>query len=380
MTIGTEHEYSINDESFNPLPISDQIIKELAGELRNEIPFGPVHLSKELQKHVLEITPSVPAHDLVSLEASLYSGLQGFYARTEGKYRLLGLGMHPALRLEEAQVWEHEDSEIYEIYDRLFDIRQHGWLNIQALQVNLPFRDGEDMVRMYNRLRALIPYLVAVSASSPLVEGKETRAMDNRLIFYRENQRRLPSITHGIIPEKLRSPEHQRQIQEEMYATLREHGGERLCHEWVDSRGVIVRFSRCCLELKAIDEQECLRADVALVAFILALLRCDDLGLEEDEEALKEMTEKAILGGVSQFRPELRKLHAVASRRASADERRYLPLIKTKVEYGSLAEVMLQERHEGKGLLVMLQEMEGALRTNVPHQCGACKRSDPFGI
>ena len=55
MTIGTEHEYSINDRDFRPLPINDRIIEELNGEIVNEFQFGDVNLSKELQKNVIKM-------------------------------------------------------------------------------------------------------------------------------------------------------------------------------------------------------------------------------------------------------------------------------------------------------------------------------------
>ncbi len=377
MTIGTEHEYSINDADFNPLPISDKIIEEVSGGIENEVPFGPVHLSKELQKHVIEFTPAVPAQDLLGLEAALTSGIRGFFANTGGKYHLLGLGMHPLLRLEDARVWDHEDKEIYDLYDCLFNIRQHGWLNIQALQVNVPYKDSEEMVATYNRMRALIPFLVAVAASSPFVEGEMTGAMDNRLLYYRENQKQLPIVAHGVIPEKLRSAEHHRQIQEEIYGALREHGGGSLCHEWVDSRGIIVRPSRCCVELKAIDEQECVRSDMAIAAFLLSLLR-SDVKLEEDEDGLREMTEKAIQGGTAPLRPELRRLFRSATAAAHPDERRFLPLIETKIESGSLAEVMAVETRQNKAIKEILHGMEKSLRMNVPYQCPSCRRSSPY--
>ncbi|MDD1770159.1 MAG: glutamate-cysteine ligase family protein [Methanomassiliicoccales archaeon] len=377
MTIGTEHEYSINDADFTPLPIADQIIQEVAGRLENEVPFGPVHLSKELQKHVIEFTPAVPAQDLLGLEAALASGLRGFFARTEGKYRLLGLGMHPLLRLEDARVWDHEDKDIYEVYDCLFNIRQHGWLNIQALQVNIPYKDSDDMVAIYNRMRSLIPYLVAVSASSPFVEGELTGTMDNRLLYYRENQKQLPIVAHGVIPERLMSAEHHRHVQEDIYKALREHGGGRLCQEWVDSRGVIVRPSRCCVELKAVDEQECVRSDMAITAFLLSLLR-SDVKLDEDEDSLREMTEKAIQGGVAPLRQELRRLFKRAMTTAKPDEKRFLPLVETKIEFGSLAEIMAVESRKNRQTKDILQGMEKSLRTNIPYQCPSCRRSSPY--
>jgi gamma-glutamyl:cysteine ligase YbdK (ATP-grasp superfamily) len=379
VTIGTEHEYSISDKDFQPQPVNDRIIEELHGSVVNEFRLGDVNLSKELQKTVLEIVPAVPASDLIQLEGWLQSGVGELIRRIGNRYRLLGLGMHPLLRLEQSAVWEHEDKEIYDCYDRLFDIRQHGWLNIQALQINIPFRDEAEMVALYNRLRSLIPYLAAIGASSPMVEGALTGKADNRLVYYRRNQSRLPIIAHNLVPAKLRSLADYKSIQQQMYQELDKHDANILCHEWVDSRGVIVRFSRDCVEVKAIDEQECIKSDMAITAFALALLR-SPLELEEDEDALLDMTEKAIERGVANLRPELRRLCKAAMIAARPDERRFLPLIETKIETGSLAEVMADRIKEENGPLPVMRELAFCLRDNVPYQCENCKERAGFEI
>lgn len=374
MTIGTEHEYSLNNHNFRPLPINDRIIQRINGSVVNEFSYGPVNLSKELQKHVIEIVPAVPAKNLLELEGMVYSGLQKLQAQLGPGIKMLGLGMHPLLELSQTEVWDHEDSEIYETYDRLFGIRQHGWLNIQALQMNLPFRNDDELVSIYNHIRALIPFLVAVASSSPYVEGKATGKIDNRLIYYRENQRKLPIIGHGIIPERLGSKQDYLDIQEEMYAALRKEGADILCHEWVDSRGLIVRSSRNCVEVKALDEQESVRSDIAITAFVLALLRCD-LRLEEDESALKDMLENVMQRGTVNLKPELQALYKKALEVASKEERLYLPLIRTRIECGNLAEAMLERARTREEIVAMLPELERSLRTNAPYQCDKYKAS-----
>ena len=368
MTIGTEHEYSINDRDFRPLPINDRLIEELNGEVVNEFQFGDVNISKELQKNVIEIVPTVPGTTVPELEGTLYNGLERLYHATQERYRFLGLGMHPLLKLEQTAVWDHEDKEIYQVYDRLFDIKQHGWLNIQAIQINVPFVNDEELVRLFNRSRAIIPYLVAIGASSPYVEGNLTGNEDNRLIFYRDNQRRMPIISHGVVPEKLRSKRDYLDIQEEMYTELRKHDAEMLCHEWVDSRGVIVRFSRNCVEIKAIDEQECLHSDMAITALTLALLRSKDFGLTEEEDDLRSLTEAAIRGGTRNLKQELHQVLELAHRSANHDEKPYLALIRERIENGSLAELMRERT--GEGVIPIMEEMAECLRTNVPYHGG----------
>ena len=220
MTIGTEHEYSINDEHFNALPVSDLIIKTICGRFASEILFGDVKLGKELQKTVIEIIPRNPSDDLVSLERHLFNGIRKFYHIFRDRYYLLGLGMHPTLVPCRSAVWDHDEGEFYETYDRIFNIQQHGWLNIQALQINLSYSGENELLTLYNRIRLLLPYLIAVTASSPMVEGVLTGPVDNRLVFYRKNQKEIPLICNRIIPEKIRSVNDYLLTQEEIFSAL----------------------------------------------------------------------------------------------------------------------------------------------------------------
>jgi hypothetical protein len=364
MKIGTEHEYSINDRDFNPLPISDKIIERISGAIEHEVSFGGIKVSKELQKHAIELIPSRPG-SLGFLENNLFNGLKSLYRALNNEYKFLGLGMHPTLTLDQTTHWDHDEQEYYHAYDRLFNIKQHGWLNIQALQINIPYEDRENLVPMFNRIRSLIPYLVAVSASSPIVEGKLTSYMDNRLIYYRENQRKMPSICHDILPERLEGVDEYVRINRGIYSELKACGADVLCQEWVNSRGVIVRFTRKCLEVKAIDEQECQHSDMAVSAFLLVLLR-SDLELEEEDGALRSLLEEAMRHGVEGLKPELENLYKVAYENSTAEEKRYLPLIKKRIDEGCLAELMKLQFRETGQIKPILAEMEWALKENRP--------------
>jgi gamma-glutamyl:cysteine ligase YbdK (ATP-grasp superfamily) len=364
MKIGTEHEYSINDKDFNPLPISDKIIERISGAVQHEVSFGGIKVSKELQKHAIELIPSRPG-SLGFLENNLFSGLQSLYRALNCEYKFLGLGMHPMLTLDQTAYWDHDEQEYYLAYDRLFNIKKHGWLNIQALQINIPYGDHQNLVPIFNRIRSLLPYLVAVSASSPIVEGRLTSYMDNRLIYFRENQLKMPSICNGILPERLESVDEYIRINRSIYSELKSCGADVLCHEWVNSRGLIVRFTRKCLEVKAIDEQECLHSDMAVSAFLLALLR-SDLEMEEEDGALRSLLEEAMKHGVEGLQPELENLYKVAYENSTDEEKIYLPLIEKRIEHGSLAELMKRQFKETGQIKPLLAEMEWALKENRP--------------
>jgi len=367
MTIGTEHEYSINDSRFNALPVSDRIIKTICGCTESEILFGDVKLGKELQKTVLEIIPRLPADNLGSLEDQLMKGIQKFYRIFRGRYWLLGLGMHPTLTLDHTAVWDHDEAEFYDAYNRLFNIHQHGWLNIQALQINISYGHEQELVMTYNRLRSLLPYLIAVTASSPLVEGKRTGIADNRLIYYIENQKEIPLICNRIIPDKIRSVDDYHATQNEVFSELRARGADILCEEWVNSSGLIIRFSRSCLEIKALDEQECIRSDMAVCAFVRSLLRCPVLPLESDQTDLLALTDCAIYKGTEELKSELDRLFDAAWNHATAEERGYLPVIRQRIERGSLAERIIQRYEEEQEIVPILAELAMCLKTNTPY-------------
>jgi hypothetical protein len=367
MTIGTEHEYSINDAGFAARPVSDEILKEICGRYESEILFGEVKLGKELQKTVLEMLPKNPATELGALEAQLVKGMAKFNHIFGSRYRLLGLGMHPTARPADIPVWDHDEGEYYEVYDRLFNIRQHGWLNIQALQINLSYANEKHLVSQYNRIRTLLPYLIAVTASSPMVEGRLTGTCDNRLIYYRENQKEIPRICDRIIPGAIRSVADYRSGQEEVFRELRTRDAEILCEEWVNSSGLIVRFGRRCLEIKALDEQESIRSDMAVCAFVRSLLRCRSLPVETDHDALLALTEEAIRAGTAPIKPELGKLYEAAWSHATPDERHYLPVIRDRITRGSLAELIRDRISGGEGIVPVLSDMARSLKTNTPY-------------
>jgi len=364
MTIGTEHEYSINNNYFNALPDSDKIIKRIHGKIEPDIPFGEVILGKELQKTVIEFIPNHPSDNLKSLENQLVSGIQNFYSTFQDQYWLLGLGMHPTLTLDQTSVWNHSDREYYETYDRLFNIHQHGWLNIQALQINLSYSTEKDLLAMYNTIRLLLPYLIAITASSPIVEGNLTNYIDNRLIFYRTNQKEIPDICNNIIPEQLTTINNYYISQNKVFSKLKLYNAHILCEEWVNSSGLIIRPSRKCIEIKALDEQESIQSDMAVCAFIQALLRCPSLPIDQDQKTLLDITDTAIKHGTTKLQPELKQLFTLAQKYANKEEQLYLPIIKNRIENGNLAEIMCTRYKEKENISSILHDMALCLKTN----------------
>src|SRR4030043_1689703 len=184
--------------------------------------------------------------------------------------------MHPLLRLEETSVWPHRHRKSDQECSKIFNLKQHGWLNIQSFHLNLPYSKEANGVLQHNLLANLCAYLPAVSASSPICEGAISPNVDNRLYFYKLNQRAVPSIAGDIIPEFVSSFAQYREdvIGRDPQDLAKAGAGQTiLFKEWVNSRGVIFRFDRSALEVRVMDEQECVKSDVALSCFIRAALR-----------------------------------------------------------------------------------------------------------
>jgi hypothetical protein len=337
--IGPEHEYSINDEYFNPQPITDKIIKKICGRILNKASIRRVLVGRELQKHVVELKPLKPFESLSEFEEVMQEGVEELLSYLDG-YKLLGLGMHPLLKLEDTSVWNHRDRKIYQVYDRLFNIKQHGWLNIQSFQLNIPYGNAREAVKLHNKLRSLLPYIAAVASASPICEGRILH-IDSRLFYYNLNQKEIPIICNDIIPERIRSLREYRGILGNIYEELRRREADVLCGEWVNSRGVIVRFSRKCLEVRVMDEQECVKSDVALTAFIKCSLKAEVGNAGRD--LLLSMLNDAIRNGTRNLRNRLRNLFRKALENADREERRYLEIVNRRIENGSLGELIVRD-------------------------------------
>jgi gamma-glutamyl:cysteine ligase YbdK (ATP-grasp superfamily) len=354
--LGPEHEFSIVDEQLRALPIVDRVIKDFHGRIVNFVELPTFTFGKELQLHVMEVKPNEPFRSPKVFEETMQESILTLDDFLERKYQasLLGTGMHPLMRLEDTGIWPHRHRQIYEAMSRIFNLEQHGWLNIQSFQLNLPYGNEEDAVSLHNALAAVCAYLPAIAASSPIYEGKVGENVDNRLQFYATNQREVPSIVGDVVPEYTSSlRQYKREIIEKYSYDLATAGAERyLLHkDWVNSRGMIIRFDRKALEIRVMDEQECVKSDVALSCFIRALTR----GLLEEKSDLlphdvlvkdfKAIIKAGLNAKVSYpngdtARKICKHMYSTAWKNASDEEKIYLPIILKRIEQGNLSEII----------------------------------------
>jgi gamma-glutamyl:cysteine ligase YbdK (ATP-grasp superfamily) len=127
---------------------------------------------------------------------------------------------------------------------------------------------------LHAAVRAILPLLPALAASSPFVEGRHPGSLDCRLGFYATNARRIPSVTGQVVPEAVFGRAAYEALLGRIYADLAPLDPQGvLRHEWLNARGAIARFDRMALELRVLDVQEHPGADLAIAAAATAAIR-----------------------------------------------------------------------------------------------------------
>lgn len=275
---GIELEYMIVDkDSLDVKPIADELIKAQVGQYAGDFENGLVTWSNELVLHVVELKCTKPEKDLDQLEESFRVNIRKINSvLSKWNAMLLPSAAHPWMDPQlQTKLWPHDNHEIYHIYNEMFDCKGHGWSNLQSTHLNLPFSGSTEFGRLHAAIRAVLPILPALCASSPILDMKVTGLADTRLSFYRTNQKAIPSITGMVIPEAIFTPD---QYEKDIYSQIAHditpwNQDGTLDPVWVNSRGAIPRFDRGSIEIRIMDVQECPALDMAIQSFVIHTLQ-----------------------------------------------------------------------------------------------------------
>jgi glutathione synthase/RimK-type ligase-like ATP-grasp enzyme/gamma-glutamyl:cysteine ligase YbdK (ATP-grasp superfamily) len=355
--VGLELEYPVVDDRLEPVGLVADVLREVAGYPTSDVELGHVAISNEIVDHVLELKTQLPLASLVDTElvlAELVRRLAALLA--ERGARLMPTGMHPWLDPKRTRLWSRSGRRIYATYARLFDVRTHGWANVQATHVNLPVGTDAEAVAMMNAASKLVPYLPALAASSPMYGGRMQPAVDNRLAFIIEHQARIKESCGDIVPEPIESlAGYKKDVLGPMYAAVdRLPDAGLLRREFFNARGAVFKFSRDSMEVRVLDTQECVRMDVAVAAFVRHGLKWlalrggpmpDHALLVQDFQAcVRSGSDASVraphLGGPGSARDALGVVLAGARELCPAEEQGYLDLIAGVIREGSLSERM----------------------------------------
>ncbi len=275
---GIELEYMIvNRSSLKIQPIVDQLLSLKNGSLTADVDNGKISWSNELVAHVVELKTNGPTKSLENLAEAFHQNILEMNSILQNLDAcLLPSAAHPTMEPDtEMQLWKHNYSEVYSLYNQIFDCKGHGWSNVQSMHINLPFFDDAEFEKLHAAIRVLLPIMPALSASSPIFDGQQTGFKDARLEVYKINQKEIPVLTGKVIPEQVFSEEDYYKI---IFNPINEaikpyDPNEILEHYFLNSRGAIARFDRNAIEIRVLDVQECPKADIAIAVLIIETLK-----------------------------------------------------------------------------------------------------------
>jgi carboxylate-amine ligase len=275
---GIELEYMlVHNSNFKVAPIVDQLIIEKEGKLTADLDNGHIAWSNELVAHVLELKTNGPTTDLNNLSEQFHDNVvevNSLLKKFDAK--LLPTASHPLMNpLKDTQLWKHSYSEVYELYNRIFNCKGHGWSNVQSTHINLPFYDDKEFEKLHAAIRVILPLIPGLCASSPILEGTNTGFKDTRLEYYKTNQKEIPELTGLVIPERVFTKiDYYATIFEPIKRAIRPYDNKNILdHHFLNSRGAIARFDRNAIEIRLIDIQESPKADVAICVLIIEVLK-----------------------------------------------------------------------------------------------------------
>ncbi len=297
--VGIEMEYMIVDrETLDVRPICDELFRIATGAESSDVEpdgaEGTVSWSNELALHVVELKTQRPAVSLDGLAEAFEDHVRRVDALLDPMgARLMPTAMHPWMDPNtETKLWPHEYNDIYRTYDRIFGCKGHGWGNVQSTHINLPFANDEEFGRLHAALRVVLPLLPAIAASSPIVDGDWSPISSHRMEVYRSNAKRVPMMTGLVVPEPVFTRDgYERDILGRLYDELRPLDPDGILrHEFANARGAMARFDRGAIEIRVLDIQECPRADLAIAALVIEVVRAmvDERWMSyEDQKKIK---------------------------------------------------------------------------------------------
>lgn len=275
---GIELEYMlVTSSNLKIAPIVDKLMTLKNGSVTSDISNGKIEWSNELVAHVVELKTNGPTNQLEDLDLLFQKNIKEINKLLLSENaQLMPAASHPLMDPEkEMKLWEHHYSEIYSLYNKIFDCRGHGWSNVQSMHLNLPFYGDDEFEKLHAAIRVLLPIIPALSASSPIFEGKDTGYLDARMNVYKTNQKEIPEMTGKVIPEQVFNKlDYIKEIFDPINMAIKPYDTEKILDKhFLNSRGAIARFDRNAIEIRVIDVQECPKADLAIAVLIIETLK-----------------------------------------------------------------------------------------------------------
>lgn len=172
-TIGVEEEYQLIDADTAALRsrASDVLATDWSDELQAELHENTVEIGTPVCRGWTEVREQLGRQRFQTATAAAAEGLE-----------IAAAGLHPFSRWEGHRIHAKARYEaIAERHDRI--ARQ---VQIFGMHIHVGIPDGLDRLPLMGVVKAFCPYLVALSASSPFMEGEDTGFASYRSILWRQ--------------------------------------------------------------------------------------------------------------------------------------------------------------------------------------------------
>ncbi|NNF85053.1 MAG: glutamate--cysteine ligase, partial [Winogradskyella sp.] len=202
---GIELEYMLVNHDLSVAPIVDKLMMLKEGEITSDVDNGNIAWSNELVAHVIELKTNGPTAQLNDLGQEFHKNILEINRLLQPLgTKLLGTAANPLMNpTTDTVLWKHTYSEVYNLYNAIFNCTGHGWSNVQSTHLNLPFYNDEEFEKLHAAIRLVLPLIPGLCASSPILEGNITGFADTRLEYYKNNQKKIPHLTAKVIPEPI---------------------------------------------------------------------------------------------------------------------------------------------------------------------------------
>lgn len=226
----------------------------------------------------LRVGLAKPAKDLMEATEQLASAIErkDLALQIEGRL-LLPTGVHPFASIEHLK----EATPVAAPWTgKLFDLSGHGSVNSRATRWELPMAGDEDFGRLHTAIRMVLPLIPALSASSPLLQGKRAGALSARIMSLFDGWCRFPELGGSFIPEvALDQEDYYRIVLQPIARTLAREGlADSVDYHQVNVRLAVPQFDQGVISISAADVQECPSSDAAIAEMAIAVINAMKAG------------------------------------------------------------------------------------------------------
>ena len=163
----------------------------------------------------------------------------------------------------------------------------------------------------------------------------------------------IPSIAGDVVPEYISSFSQLRSEVSDRYSRDLSNAGISIKDfaDYVNQRMAVIKFARNAIEIRVMDEQECIKSDVALSCFIRSTIRGlmalnneplpHQLLVNDYNEIIKNGLEAESLHPAGKTAKQVCQYFLkIASKYADEKEKKYLWIIEKRINEGSLSKVI----------------------------------------